>query len=154
MESALVNFDRHAIGFVKRVAIPFARFVLFLVFFYFGALKLFHLSPADPLVASLLDKTMPFIPFGSFNIFLGLFEMTIGVLFLIPGGIARLTFLLLVAQMSTTFLPLVMLPGMTWYSPGVPTLEGQYIIKNLVIIALAMGIVAHLHPFKYKNLKK
>ena len=33
----------------------------------------------------------------------------------------------------------------------VPTLEGQYIIKNVVIIAAAMGIAAHLHPIESKN---
>ena len=49
--------------------------------------------------------------------------------------------------MITTAGPLVLLPSETWQSFFVPTLEGQYIIKNLVIIAAAIGIAAHLHPF-------
>lgn len=154
MSQWIAHFDRHAIGYIRFVALPAARISLFIIFFYFGLLKVLAVSPADPLVAALLAETMPFVPFNQFSIFLGLFEMTIGLLFLIPGGIARVTFLLLLLQMGTTFLPLVMLPDMTWRSWGVPTLEGQYIIKNLVIIALALGITAHLHPLSVTRRKK
>jgi uncharacterized membrane protein YkgB len=50
--------------------------------------------------------------------------------------------------MIATFLPLFILPQETWSGFLVPTLEGQYIIKNLVLIAAAIGIAAHLHPMK------
>jgi hypothetical protein len=50
--------------------------------------------------------------------------------------------------MVMTFLPLYFLPTVTWSGILVPTLEGQYIIKNLVIIATALGIAAHLHPLR------
>jgi uncharacterized membrane protein YkgB len=53
--------------------------------------------------------------------------------------------------MITTFGPLVYLPDEAWQKFLVPTLEGQYIIKNLVIIATAIGIAAHLHPLKNKH---
>jgi uncharacterized membrane protein YkgB len=46
--------------------------------------------------------------------------------------------------MFIVFSPLVILPNETWQKTLVPTLEGQYIIKNLVIIALALVIGAHL----------
>ena len=49
-------------------------------------------------------------------------------------------------QMAGTFLPLILLPEITWRSFMVPTLEGQYIIKNLVLIAAAIvvgGTVRH-----------
>jgi hypothetical protein len=48
-------------------------------------------------------------------------------------------------------LPLFFLPEVSWQSAFVPTLTGQYIIKNVVIIALAMGIAAHLHPLREEN---
>ena len=48
--------------------------------------------------------------------------------------------------MIMTFMPLFMLPEVTWSAFLVPTLEGQYIIKNLVIISGAIGIAAHLQP--------
>jgi hypothetical protein len=45
--------------------------------------------------------------------------------------------------MVGTFLPLVILPEVT-FQPGripyAPTLEGQYIVKNLLIISVAMVI--------------
>jgi hypothetical protein len=42
--------------------------------------------------------------------------------------------------------PLVLLPGMIWQAPFVPTLEGQYIIKNAVVVAVAIGIAASAQP--------
>jgi len=48
--------------------------------------------------------------------------------------------------MLMTFLPLFILPEVTWSGFLVPTLEGQYIIKNIVIIATAIGIVTNLRP--------
>jgi hypothetical protein len=42
-------------------------------------------------------------------------------------------------------------PELTWQQPFIPTLEGQYIIKNLVIIALAFGVAAHTEPLASKN---
>ncbi|MCC7436506.1 hypothetical protein IT402_01365, partial [Candidatus Nomurabacteria bacterium] len=63
----------------------------------------------------------------------------------------RVVFPLLLFHMVTTFLPLIFLPSIVWQSAFVPTLEGQYIIKNLVIIATAIGIVSHLHPLAKKN---
>jgi len=45
-------------------------------------------------------------------------------------------------------MPLILLPQVTWSGILVPTLEGQYIIKNLAIIAAAIGIAAHLHPLQ------
>lgn len=50
--------------------------------------------------------------------------------------------------MIATILPLILLPSIAWSGFLVPTLEGQYIIKNLAIMALAAGVAANLHPMK------
>lgn len=126
---------------------PVARIGLFVVFFWFGALKVVGLSPASGLVQQLFAETIPFISFDAFLIGFGVFECIIGVLFLIKG-FERVVMPLLLVHMVTTFLPLFYLPQETWSGFLVPTLEGQYIIKNLVIIALAIGIAAHLHPVR------
>jgi uncharacterized membrane protein YkgB len=124
---------------------------LFVVFFWFGILKVFGLSPANPLVANLLNRTLPFIDFDQFIVFFGFFEMTIGILCLIPR-LVRLSMLLLGVHMTTTIMPLVLLPGVTWAQAFVPTLEGQYIIKNLAIIAVAISIVSQMpHPEDVPN---
>lgn len=126
---------------------PSARFGLFVVFFWFGFLKVVGMSPASGVVERLFESTIPFMSFATFLILFGLFECLIGILFLIKGA-ERVVIPLLLIHMITTFGPLVFLPSETWQTFMVPTLEGQYIIKNLVIIAAAVGIAAHLHPIK------
>ena len=122
-----------------------ARFGLFVVFFWFGILKVVGLSPASPLVQALFERTIHFMPFNVFLVVFGLFEMLIGILFVIRGA-ERIVLPLLALHMITTFMPLVLVTGATWQRAFVPTLEGQYIIKNLVLIACAMGIAAQLTP--------
>lgn len=114
-----------------------ARLALALVFIWFGALKFWFISPADDLVRDLLAVSMPFIPFGPFLIFLATYEVTIGVLFLIPR-LERWAVGFLLPQMFATFGPLVLLPQQTWVDWFQPTLIGQYIIKNIIIVALAL----------------
>lgn len=143
----LERFDRTIIEFLKKITTPLARISLFIIFFWFGFLKIIDTSPANPLVEALLNKTLPFIQFSQFIIFLGIWEMIIGITFLIPKA-ERLTIAMLIPHIITTFLPLIFLPSITWKSFLVPTLEGQYIIKNLVIIALAVSIASRQAPIK------
>lgn len=75
--------------------------------------------------------------------------MIIGISFIIPR-LERLAIALLIPHMVMTALPLIFLQAMTWQGFLTPSLEGQYIIKNLVIVALAVGIAAHLHPLNKK----
>jgi uncharacterized membrane protein YkgB len=146
----LSKIDNELINFFRRISIPLARFGLFIIFFWFGFLKVLGLSPADQLVQSLFEHTIPFMSFSTFLILFGLFEMLIGILFLIKGA-ERIVIPLLFIHMVTTFLPLFVLPQETWSGIFVPTLEGQYIIKNLALIAAAVGIAAHLDPLKNKS---
>jgi hypothetical protein len=143
----LQSMDAGIIHFFRRVSVPVARVGLFVIFFYFGLLKVVGLSPASELVQQLFERTIHFMSFETFLISFGLFEMLIGVLFVIKG-LERIVIPLLLIHMITTFMPLVLLPAVTWSGFAVPTLEGQYIIKNLALIASAIGIAAHLHPVK------
>ncbi len=133
------------INFFKKVSLPVARVSIFIIFFWFGILKVFGLSPASQLVQNLFEATVPIMSFDLFIILFGVFECLIGVLFLIKGA-ERVAILLLFIHMVMTLGPLVLLTEETWQRFLVPTLEGQYIIKNLVIIASAIGIASHLHP--------
>lgn len=147
---SLKSFDLRLIRFFNKISVPSARISLFVVFFWFGILKLLGLSPAAGVVEDLFVKTIPFMDFGVFLVGFGLFECLIGIMFLIKG-LERLVIPLLFIHIFTTAGPLVMLPAMSWQSFMVPTLEGQYIIKNLVIIAAAIAIAAHLHPLGKRN---
>lgn len=134
---------------MRVLAIPYARLALGTVFIWFGLLKVISLSPASPLVFGLLEITLPAVDHVIFGIVLGILEMVIGIAFLIPRC-ERIAMALLIPHMITTFLPLFFMPSVVWQSFLVPTMEGQYIIKNLIIIALAFGIAAQMHPFHAK----
>lgn len=147
----LKYIDIKLIEFFRKISTPTARVSIFVIFFWFGLLKVIGLSPASGVVQRLFEETIPFIQFEHFLFGFGLFECIVGIMFLIKG-LERIVVPLLFVHMITTFGPLVFLPQETWQSFMVPTLEGQYIIKNLVVIACAIGIAAHLHPIRNKFL--
>lgn len=142
---SIYKIDASLIGFFRKASVPLARFGLFVIFFWFGSLKILNMSPASPLVQQLAEQTVPFASFPTFFLFFGALEVAIGILFLVRGA-ERVVIPLLLLHMATTFLPLILLPEETWSAPLVPTLEGQYIIKNLALIAAAVGIAANLQP--------
>ncbi len=111
------------------------RIGLGVVFLWFGVLKLFPgLSPAEDLVR----RTIYFVDPDVFLPVLAVWESLIG-LGLILGKMMRLTLLLLFVQMLGTALPLFVLPEVVWaFFPFGLTLEGQYIVKNLVLIGAAL----------------
>ncbi|MBI3957400.1 MAG: DoxX family membrane protein [Chloroflexi bacterium] len=128
--------DRTITAWMARFGLPILRVGLGIVFLWFGVLKFFPgLSPAEELVRNTIYFVNPdlFIPV------LAGWEALIG-LGLIFGKYMRLTLLLLFLQMPGTALPLVLLPDVVWtHFPYGLALEGQYIIKNLVLIGA--GIV-------------
>jgi uncharacterized membrane protein YkgB len=126
----------------KKITFLLAHIALFTVFFWFGAIKLTGFSPANELVHQLLIQ-IPLLklwPFESFIIVLGLVEILIAVLFLFKKT-TNPAIIILIPHMFTTMLPLALLPELTWQSLFIPTLAGQYIIKNIVIIALSLSVV-------------
>ncbi len=130
------SLDRTITGWMARYGLRILRIGLGIVFFWFGVLKFFPgLSPAEELVR----HTIYFVDPNLFIPVLATWEALIG-LGLIFGKYMRLTLLLLFLQMPGTALPLLILPDVVWtHFPYAPTLEGQYIIKNLVLIGA--GIV-------------
>jgi hypothetical protein len=73
---------------------------------------------------------------------LAIWESLIGV-GLLTGRLLRVTLLLLFLQMPGTMMPLFLFPSETFRAfPYAPTLEGQYIIKNLVLVSAAIVIGA------------
>jgi uncharacterized membrane protein YkgB len=152
MNEFVVRSDEKLIRFFKKIWEPISRLSLFVVFFWFGLLKVLGESPAGPLVNKLYDESMfaGLVGFGKFIVLFGLFECLIGVLFIIKG-MERTVLPLLLIHLVTTMGPLLLLPETTWSKALVPTLEGQYIIKNLAIISVAIGIAASLHPLNPKR---
>lgn len=141
------TIDRFLIGTAERYAVPLARVAFFVIFFWFGVLKVLGLSPAIALVDDLLALTMPFISPDTFHVVFGAFEALIGILFLSPR-FDRVVMPLFLLHMLTTMLPLVLLSAATWSAPFVPTLIGQYILKNIVLLALAAAIISQMQRLK------
>jgi uncharacterized membrane protein YphA (DoxX/SURF4 family) len=129
---------------MARFGVPLLRISLGVVFLWFGALKFFPgLSPASDLAA----RTIAALSFGivqpnvSVPLLAG-WECVIG-LGLLSGIFMRATLLLLAVQMVGTLTPLLLFPGEVFTRiPYAPTLEGQYIIKNAVLISAAIVIGA------------
>ncbi len=129
--------DERIARFMAKYGVPALRWAVGIVFIWFGALKLFPgMSPAEELV----KHTVYFFDPAWFFPLLGVWEVLIGVCLLIRPLI-RVAIFLLFLQMPGTFLPLVLLPDVCFTSfPFGLTLEGQYIVKNLVIISAALVV--------------
>lgn len=141
--------DTRFIIFLRKWRIPTARFALFLVFFWFGIIKLLGASPASQLAEALTVKTVGVEYFTVLFTLIALLECVIGLLFLFPRYI-RIVIPLLLLHMAIVCSPLLLTPEYTWQAFLVPTLEGQYIIKNAVVVALALGIAASATPLTKK----
>lgn len=141
---AVDRVDRTITGFLARSGVPVLRIGLGLVFLWFGALKLIPgLSPAADLAARTIEQlSLGIVPADVAVPVLGAWEALIG-LGLLTGLFLRTTLFLLIVQMAGTVTPLLLFPSETFTSfPLVPTLEGQYILKNVVLIGAAMVIGA------------
>ena len=123
--------------FMSKWGITFLRYSLGLIYIWFGILKPFGLSPAQELVENTVywfDNPKTFVPI------LGWWEVLIGLTMCIKPLI-RVSIFLLFIQMPGTFLPLILLPEVCFSNfPFGLTLEGQYIIKNLIIISAALVV--------------
>lgn len=150
MKRKIEHWDEKIVAFFRRSYIPLARVALFVVFFWFGFLKLTGVSPAGELAEALTAKTIGLDWFDLSFKLLALVECIIGVLFLIPKAV-RVVIPLLFLHLLVVCSPLVLVPELTWQSFMVPTLEGQYIIKNIAIVALAFGVAAHTRPLAAKD---
>jgi len=137
----IARVDEVVIPFLRRWGIPTLRISLAVVFIWFGALKVFGVSPVVDLVASTVYWVDPdwFVPA------LGVVEVLVGAGLAARFGL-RLVLLVLALQMLGTFLVFVLLPELT-FQDGNPlqlTIEGEFVLKNLVLLASAMVVGASI----------
>ena len=138
------GFDRWFINFLNRSSLTILRMSLAIIFIWFGALKPFGQSPA----VDLIKKTVYWLDPDVFIPILGVWEMVIGICLLF-APLIRVGLFLLALQMPGTFLPLVLLPEICFINfPFDLTLEGQYIVKNLVLIGAGLVVGSRLVPLE------
>lgn len=140
MSNSMLNkynsIEKKALNLMDDHGLAFLRIAMAVVFIWFGALKPFGLSPATQLV---IDVTA-WIPIPDFVSFLGYWEIAIGLCFLYQP-LLRVALALLFLHMPGTMLPFFIVPEQCWTAfPYALTLEGQYIVKNLVLISGALVI--------------
>ena len=131
------DLDESISSMMNTYGIIFLRYSIGIIFIWFGILKPFGVSPAQDLVANTVywfDNKLAFVKF------LGWWEVAIGLTMCYKPMI-RLSIFLLFVQMPGTFLPLILLPDICFTDfPFGLTLEGQYIVKNLIIISSGLVI--------------
>ena len=136
-KAVIIKLDIFISKFMNNYGILLLRYSLAMVFIWFGLLKPLGISPAQELVENTVywfdDK-------ATFVNFLGWREVVIGFTMCFRPLI-RISIFLLFLQIPGTFLPLVLLPEVCFTDfPYGLTLEGQYIVKNLIIISSALVI--------------
>jgi uncharacterized membrane protein YphA (DoxX/SURF4 family) len=138
------RLDRRITQVMADHGLMLLRLALGIVFFWFGALKFFpNLSPAEALAGRTIETlTFGAIPRETAIFILAVWEVAIGI-GLIAGRWMRAVLALLFVQMLGTITPLFLFPSETFtIFPIVPTLEGQYIIKNIVLVSAAIVLGA------------
>ena len=143
----LDNADKAITCWMQRHGLRFLRYSLGIIFIWFGILKPLGLSPASELVT----RTVYWLPPEVFVPLLGWWEVAIGICLLYQPFI-RMGILLMMPQMIGTFLPLILLPNVVYDGSFFAlTLEGQYIVKNLVLIGAALVVGSHARDTKDKQ---
>lgn len=139
--SKYLRVELHASQFLRGRAIPFLRYVISLIYIWYGMLKILGISPVQELV---IESTGWIFP-PQFVYVLGVWEVLIGV-FLSIKPLRRYGLWLFFLQIPGTFLPLFTNPEDCFIQfPFVLSLEGHYIFKNLILIGAALTILSTLH---------
>ncbi len=138
----LESLDAKVLSALNRAALPMLRASLGVVFVWFGALKVAGVTP----VAELVAHTVYWLDPSWFVPMLGVFEVIVG-LGLLVGRALRLVLALFVLQMLGTFLVLVVQPEVAFQNgnPLLLTTEGEFVVKNLVLISAGLLIGSRVH---------
>ena len=151
--SMFETFDRRFISFAKAHYGWLARVSLFVIYFYFGFLKIIGASPASELAIGFVTTMGMGAYAQELYIALAFVECVIGLLILVPK-LTRVSIFLMLGHMVIVCAPLVLYTEAVWSSLFVPNLEGQYIIKNAALVALALGLVAQTAPLTSPKTKR
>ena len=138
------RLDRRITQLMADHGLTLLRLAVGVVFFWFGILKFFPgASPAEELAGRTIETlTGGLVPRTTALTILAAWEVAIGV-GLFVGRWMRAVLLLLFVQMLGTITPLFLFPTETFTTfPLAPTLEGEYIIKNIVIVTAAIVLGA------------
>jgi putative oxidoreductase len=137
LRTTAAAWDQHIVGALHRWSIPALRLALGLVFVWFGALKVFGVSPVTPM----LRETYAFLALPGFTSLLGAWEMLIGI-GLVSKLALRQTLYLMCLHLAGTFAALWLAPSHFFLhdNPLVLTVDGEFVVKNLVLLTAGLVI--------------
>ena len=144
LRSRFVDLENALHGALVRYGITALRLTVGAVFLGFGVLKYFpHVSPAEGLAITTIDRlTFGLIPWQVGIVAIATLECFIGVC-LLANRWMRLAVWLLAVQLVGILAPLALLTGRLFSGPHhAPTLEGQYVLKDIILVAAGMVIAA------------
>jgi putative oxidoreductase len=138
MQQLITKWESGPIAFLRTHAKSILRVALGIVFLWFGLLKIIGQSP----VADLISHTYTFLPLTPFMMFLGIWEVVIG-LGLITNKFMKVILPLMWLQMFGTFFSVVLTPSIFFMhgNPLLLTTEGEFVIKNLVLVAASFPLL-------------
>jgi putative oxidoreductase len=143
----IVTIDERVRGGMRRWGPGIMRWTLALVFVWFGALKVANVTP----VAGIVADTLSFVPIPASVVVpaLGAFEIIAGLL-LAAGRMLRPVLAALTGHLCGTFLVLATQPHVAFQdgNPLLLTTEGEFVVKNLVLIAGVLLVTATLPPVR------
>lgn len=130
-------WDQPVLAVLHRWSIPALRVALGLVFVWFGALKVFGVSPITPM----LRETYTFLALPGFTVLLGVWEMLIGIGLVFKLAL-RSTLSLMCLHLAGTFVALWLAPSHFFLhgNPLVLTVDGEFVVKNLVLLTAGLVI--------------
>ena len=133
------KLDKLMVKDMRKWGIPVLRVALGIIFLWFGALKIFGVTP----VADLVGQTYSFFPVTEFLVFLGVWEVVIGI-GLILKIFLRFVLAILWLQMLGTFIASILEPSI-FFNGNIflLTIEVEFLVKNLVLVASGIVIVGH-----------
>jgi uncharacterized membrane protein YkgB len=134
------HVDELLLTILRRWSIPALRLALGLVFLWFGALKIVGSSP----VILLIQETFTFLPIHVFVLVLGAWEVLIGIGIILKRAL-RCVLVLVGTHLVGTFVALLLNPH-HFFVRGFPwllTTDGEFVMKNLVLIAAALVIAGY-----------
>ncbi len=128
------------LGLLHRRSVPALRVALALIFLWFGALKLFGASPA----VKIIEHTYWFLPVKTFVVAIGVWEVLVGAGLLFKRAL-RCVLALLCLHMAGTFVALALAPVLFFQDGNLLrlTVEGEFVVKNIVLVAAALVIAGH-----------
>jgi putative oxidoreductase len=146
LDARLQALEAAAHRWLIAYSIVILRVSLGAVFLGFGFLKFFPgVSPAQDLVERTTDiLTLGLVPGSVAIVGVAALECVIG-LCLVAGRGMRGAIYLLMVQLVGILSPVVLLAGRMFDGPhGAPTLEGQYVLKDVVLVGAALVLAATL----------